>query len=358
VSAKFHVLYPLLALTFFPLAAYGADKPKICFVYSGSRSDGGWSESHERGRLMVEKSLGDRVTTDFVENVAEGPASEPVIERLAAGGCNMIFATAFGYMDAVLKVASAHPNVKFEHATGYKTTRNVATFSARFYQARYLLGRIAAKTSKTGKAIYVATFPLPDVISGINAFELGARSVDPAFRTKVAWIDSWFDPEKEAKAVEDAISAGADIVTQQTDSTAPLQVAEARKIHGFGQSSDMLSVAPNAQLTAIVDNWGAYDVKRVEQLLEGTWTASANWEGLKSGIFQMAPYTNMTAEQVAFAKDSEKKLLSGKLVAFKGPVRKQNGKIWLKKGEKPGDSTLTSLDFLVEGVEGDLPKSH
>lgn len=336
--------------------AQGADKPKICFVYPGSRSDGGWSQSHENGRLQVEKELGSQVTTDFVQNIPEGPQSEAVFERLVASGCNMIFADAFGYMDSVLKVSAKYQNVKFEHANGYQTTRNVATFNARFYQARYLFGRIAAKMSKTGKAVYVAPFPIPDVFQGINAFALGARSINPDFETIVVWTGSWFAPEKEAKVVEEALKGNdADIVTQQTDSTAPMQVAEARYVHGFAQYSDLIKLAPRAQLTALIENWGAYDSRRVRAFLDGSWSSKASFDGMKAGTVALAPFSNMPEPIAAFAKDSEAKLISGKLQPFRGPIKKQNGSIWLKKGEVASDESLFGMDFLVAGVKGEIP---
>lgn len=347
-----------LAATSAPRIAQSADKPKICFVYPGSRSDGGWSQSHESGRLQVEKELGSRVTTDFAQNVPEGPQSEAVFERLVTSGCNMIFADAFGYMDAVLKISAKYPNVKFEHASGYQTTRNVATFNARFYQARYLFGRIAAKASKSGKAIYVAPFPIPDVLQGINAFALGARSINPDFETIVVWTGSWFAPEKEAKAVEEALKdSGADIVTQQTDSTAPMQVAEAKDVHGFAQYSDLIALAPRAQLTGLIENWGAYDIRRIKAFLDGSWSSKASFDGMKTGTVALAPFTNMPEAILSFAKDSEAKLISGKLQPFRGPIKKQNGSVWLKKGEVAGDETLFGMDFLVAGVKGDIPKN-
>lgn len=349
-------LFASLLAFVLPVAVQAADKPRICFVYPGSRNDGGWSQAQDEGRQMLAKELSGKVTTEFVENVAEGEGSKAVFKNLASSGCNMIFATAFGYMDAVMDVAAKYPDVRFENAMGYKTTRNVSAFNARFYQGRYLTGRIAAKVSKSGKAVYVAPFPIPDVIQGVNAFQLGAQSVNPKFRTNVVWTGSWFDPEKEAKAVEDAVRDGADIVSQQTDSTAPLQVAQKLKIHGFGYGSDMISVAQDAELTSIVYNWGVYDVARVKAYLAGDWVARQSWNGLKTGIFKMAPYRNMPDKVTAFARLSEAMMKSEKLKPFRGPVKRQNGKVWLKKGALARESELLDLNFLVEGVEGEIPK--
>ncbi len=337
--------------------AQAADKPKICFVYPGPRTDGGWSQAQERGRLEVERQFGDRVETSFSEKVPESAAALPVFDKLAASGCNMIFATAFGYMDAVLAAAGKYPAVRFEHLGGFKTTRNVAVYNARFYEGRYLTGRIAAKMSKSGQAAYIAPFPIPEVMQGINAFELGAQSIDPRFKTKVYWTGSWFDPEKEAKAARDAAADGIDIITQQTDSTAPMQVAETSNLRAFGYGNDLSRIGQLAQLTAIVYNWGAYDTARVKAYLDGSWAGEVNWEGLSSGIFTMAPYRNMPADILKFAQSSEQKIASGVLRPFHGPVRTQASKTWLKKNENAPDSVLLSMDFLVLGVVGEIPKT-
>lgn len=339
------------------LPSYGADKPKVCFVYPGLKNDEGWSEAQDRGRLEVERLLGTQVETTYAESVPENAAAAPVLERLAQSGCNMIFATAFGYMDAVLATATKYPGIRFEHLAGYKTTRNVAVYNARFYQGRYLTGRIAAKMTKTGKAAFIAPFPIPEVMQGINAFALGAQSVDPRFKVKVYWTGAWFDPEKEARAARAAAADGFDIITQQTDSTAPMQVAETGNLRAFGFGADLSASAPLAQLTSIVYNWGAYDVSRVKAYLDGTWTGQANWNGLASGIFVMAPYRNMPPEIVAFAKSSEEKVAKGILKPFRGPIRFQDGKTWLKKNELASDAVLASMDFLVNGVIGDIPKN-
>lgn len=347
----------LATLTLAAGFAEAADKPKICFVYPGLRNDGGWSAAQERGRLEVERQLGNRVETSFSESVPESTAATPVFEKLAQSGCNMIFSTAFGYMDAVLATAAKYPAVRLEHLAGYKTTRNVAVYNARFYQGRYLTGRIAAKVSKSGTAAFIAPFPIAEVLQGINAFALGAQSINPHFKTKVYWTGSWFDPDKEAKAARDAAAEGFDIITQQTDSTAPMQVAETGNLRAFGFGNDLSHIGQLAQLTAIVYNWGAYDVERVKAYLDGQWTGTASWNSLGSGIFVMAPYRNMPPEIVSFARSSEQKIAAGSLKPFRGPIRYQNGKTWLKKNELAQDSMLSSMDFLVMGVVGDIPKT-
>src|SRR5262245_56256360 len=294
-----------------------AAKLKACFVLIGPHNDGGWSQQHDMARLEVEKALGDKVETSFVENVPEGPDAERAIERLARGGCGIVFTTSFGFMDPTIKVAAKFPKVKFEHATGFKTADNVSTYNLRWYEGRYVMGRIAAKMSKSGTAGYIVSFPIPEVIMGINAFMLGAQSVNPDFKVKIVWVNSWFDPGKEGDAAKALFDQGADIMVQHTDSPAPLQIAEERGLHGFGQSKDMISFAPKAQYTSIEDNWGPYYVERVKALLDGSWKSQASWEGLKDQMLVMAPYTNLPDDVVAMAKDTQAKIISGELHPFK-----------------------------------------
>ena len=246
-------------------------KTKACWVYVGPVGDFGYSFQHDQGRKAVEKELGDKVETVFLENVAEGPDAERAIERLAREGCAIIFTTSFGFMDATIKVAGKYPSVKFEHATGYKKADNVGIYNARFYEGRYVMGQIAAKMSKTGIAGYIVSFPIPEVVSGINSFMLGAQSVNPGFKIRIIWVNSWYDPGKEADAAKVLFGQGADISVQHTDSTAALQIAQEQGKLGFGQSSDMIKFAPKAQLTANTDNWNGYYVSRVKAVLDGTW---------------------------------------------------------------------------------------
>ena len=337
-------------------AAFAQEKSKICFLYVGSKTDGGWTQAHELGRTELEKALGDKIETQFVENVPEGPDAERALERFARSGCNLVFATSFGFMDPTVKIAAKFPDVKFEHATGYKAGPNLATYNSRFYEGRYIQGKIAGKMSAKGTAGYIASFPIPEVVQGINSFLLGAQSVNPDFKLKVVWVNTWFDAGKEADAAKALIDQGVDILTQHTDSTGPMQVAEERGIKAFGQASDMIAAGPKSQLTAIVDTWGPYYIKRTQALLDGKWETTGSWDGLKDGILTMAAYTNMPDDVKAMAMDTEAKIKSGELHPFTGPITKQDGAEWLKAGEKADDGTLLGLNFYVKGVDDKLPQ--
>lgn len=350
------MLLAAAAAAVFSLAAGAAQAAtKVCFVYVGPKTDGGWNQAHDIGRQELEKHFGDKVETAFLENVAEGPDAERAIERFARSGCELIFTTSFGFMDPTLDVAKKFPNVKFEHATGYKTADNVTSYNSRFYQGRYIQGQIAGKMSKTGVAGYIASFPIPEVVMGINAFLLGAQSVNPDFEIKVVWVNTWVDPGKEADAAKALIDQGVDILTQHTDSTAPMQVAEERGIMAFGQALDMIEAGPKTQLTAILDTWGPYYIRRTQAVMDGNWATQSTWDGLDSGILQMAPYTNMPDDVKAMAMETEAKITSGELHPFTGPVAKQDGTPWLKDGETADDGTLLGMNFYVKGVDDQLP---
>ncbi|RUW53866.1 MULTISPECIES: BMP family ABC transporter substrate-binding protein [unclassified Mesorhizobium] len=336
-------------------SAQAADKLKACWVYTGPIGDFGYSYQHDQGRLEVEKALGDKVETAYLENVSEGPDADRAFERLAREGCKIIFGTSFGFMDAEVKVAKKFPKVMFEHATGYKTGDNLGIYNARFYEGRYVLGQIAAKESKSGVAGYIVSFPIPEVVMGINSFMLGAQSINPNFKAKIVWVNSWFDPGKEADAAKALFDQGADIIVQHTDSTAALQVAEERKLHGFGQSSDMIKFAPNAQLTSLTDEWGPYYISRVQAAIDGSWKPDNVWLGIKDGAVKLAPYTNMPDDVKAMAEASEKKIAGG-WNPFTGPIAKQDGSAWLKDGEVADDGTLLGMNFYVKGVDDKLPQ--
>lgn len=336
-------------------SAEAADKLKACWVYTGPIGDFGYSYQHDQGRLEVEKALGDKVETAYLENVSEGPDADRAFERLAREGCKIIFGTSFGFMDPEVKIAKKFPKVMFEHATGYKTAKNLGIYNARFYEGRYVLGQIAAKQSKSGVAGYIVSFPIPEVVMGINSFMLGAQSINPNFKAKIVWVNSWFDPGKEADAAKALFDQGADIIVQHTDSTAALQVAEERKLHGFGQSSDMIKFAPHAQLTALTDEWGPYYISRVQAALDGTWKPDNVWLGIKAGAVKLAPFTNMPDDVKAMAEATTKKIADG-WNPFTGPIAKQDGTPWLKEGEVADDATLLGMNFYVKGVDDKLPQ--
>lgn len=336
--------------------ASAADPLKVGFIYVGPIGDHGWSYQHDQGRLAIERELGDKVETVYVEKVAEGPDAERAITRLARQGAGLIFTTSFGFMEQTLAVAEKFPDVKFEHATGYKRSDNVSTYSGRFYEGRYVIGQIAAKMSKSGTAGYVASFPIPEVVRGINAFLLGAQSVNPDFKLKVVWVNSWFDPGKEADAAKVLIGQGADIITQHTDSTAPLQIAEQQGVIGFGQASDMIKFAPKAQLTAIIDDWSAYYIDRTKAVLDGTWASADTWGGMGDKMVIMADYTNLPDDVKAMAEDTEARITSGEFHPFTGPIYKQNGDLAVAEGEVLDDGSLLGMNWYVQGVDDTLPQ--
>ncbi len=338
------------------LGAQAADKTKVGFVYVGPVGDMGWSYQHDQGRQAIEKKFGDKVETTFVESVSEGPDAERVIEKLARTGNNIIFTTSFGYMNPTIKVAAKYPDVKFEHATGYKRADNVSTYGARFYEGRYILGQIAAKMTKTKTIGYIGATPIPEVVRGINSFMLGAQSIDPDLKVKIIWINSWFDPGKEADAAKALIDQGADILVQHTDSAAPLQVAAERGVLGFGQASDQIKFAPKNQLTAIVDHWDEYYISRVQAVMDGTWKSEDTWGGFDKEMVHMAEFTNMPEDVAKMAAETEAKIKSGELHPFKGPIYKQDGTLVVKEGETLDDGTLLGMNWYVKGIDGKVPE--
>ena len=326
------------------------------FVYVGPVGDHGWTYGHDVARRELEAALGDQVATTFVENVSEGPDAERVIRQLAAAGNNIVFATSFGFMNAAVRVAQQFPDVKFEHCTGYKTAGNLAVYNARIYEARAVIGHIAGRMSQAGTAGYIASFPIPEVIVGINAVFLAARAVNPDFRVRIVWLNSWYDPGKEADAAKTLIDQGADIIIQETDSPAAVQVAEERGVHAFGHASDMRKFAPNAQLTAIVYNWGPYYIERGRAVLDGTWETHNVWWGLNEGMVEIAPYGPAVPPEVAAEADRiESAIIAGELHPFTGPIRNQAGELVLPEGETMTDEDILHMDYYVQGIEGSLP---
>ena len=316
---KFLKALAAMTLSLFFISAATAAPVKVGFIYVGPVSDHGWTYMHDQGRQLIEHTFNDQVKTIYVENVKYGPDAERVMRQMAETGVDMIFATSFGYMESMLKVAKEYPNIKFEHATGYKTAPNMSVYSSKFYQGRYIQGVIAGHMSKNGKAGYIASFPIPEVIRGINAFYLGATSVNPNFDIDVVWVNTWYDPAKEADAAKVLISQGADIITQHTDSPAALQIAAQHEgVMAFGQASDMIKFAPETQLTAIIDDWGPYYVRRVQALIDGTWESKDTWGGMDTGMVKMASYSNMPASLATIAEELEALITANEFDPFGG----------------------------------------
>ncbi len=347
-----------LALGLAMVASSGAQaQTKVGFVYVGPVGDHGWSYEHNQGRLAVEKEFGDKVKTTYVENVSEGPDAARVIQQLARAGNDIIFTTSFGFMNPTLQVAKRFPKVKFEHATGFKRAANVSTYSARFYEGRHVIGLIAGKMTKTNTVGYIASFPIPEVVRGINAAYLAAKSVNPAVKFKVVWVSTWFDPGKEADAAKALIDQGADVLMQHTDSPAAMQIAEKQGIFAFGQASDMKKFGPNAQLTSIIDDWAPYYIARVKAVMDGTWKSTDTWDGIGPGMVGIAEFSDkIPADVKAMAAKARDDIAAGKLHPFTGPINKQDGSPWLTAGQTAPDGDLAGMNFYVEGIEGSLPK--
>jgi basic membrane protein A and related proteins len=335
--------------------AAAAQDLKVGFVYVGPIGDFGWTYQHDQGRLAVEEQFGDRVETTYVESVPEGADAERVIRQLASSGHGLIFTTSFGYMDATAAVAQQFPEVKFEHATGYKTADNLAIYNARFYEGRAVIGTIAGRMTETNKIGYIASFPIPEVIMGVNAALLAAQKVNPEAEMHVVWVNSWYDPGREADAAKALIAQGIDVIMQHTDSPAPVQAAQEAGVWAFGQASDMERFGPDVHLTAIIDDWSPYYVKRVQAVLDGTWETSDSWAGLAEGEVVMAPYKNMPEEVAAEAAAVEEAIKSGALHPFTGPIADRDGTVRIAEGATATDEELLGMNWFVRGVVGDLP---
>ena len=341
-----------------PLTAMAEDPSKIGFVYVSPIGDAGWTFQHDEGRKELEKALGDKIQTKFVENVAEGADAERVIREFAASGSKVVFATSFGYMNYVERVAKQLPNVTFMHATGYKTGKNFGNYNARFYEGRYLTGIIAGKMSKSNVLGYVAAFPIPEVLQGINAFTLGAKSVNPKAEVRVIWVNAWYDPGKEREAAMTLISQGADMLTQHTDSTAVVQAAEEKGVYAFGYHSDMSKYGPKAHLTATTHHWGDFYSKTVKDVMAGTWKPESTWGGYKEGMVSLSPLNaSVPADVKTMVTGLEGKLKAGSFHPFTGPIMDQAGKERLAKGAIMDDVALGKMDFFVEGVASRLPNA-
>jgi len=343
-------------------AQTAAPKPplKVAFVYVSPIGQAGWTYQHEQGRKAMEAALGAQVKTSVVEAVAEGADSERVMRDLAAQGHALIFATSFGYLEPALRVASEFPNVKFEQAGGYKTAANLNTYNARFYEARYLAGLLAGKTSQSGVAGYVAGFPVPEVVQGINAFTIGMREANPRAQVKVVWLNTWFDPAREREAAQTLVNQGADVLTNHSGSTAVAQTAEdnfrAKGVHVIAYQSDMRAFAPNAQLSAITMEWGGYYTAVAKAVQAGTWKPTPVWGGMKDGMIALAPFNASVPKDVAALVDAKRRaIVAGTLHPLSGPLVDNEGKPRAAAGPM-SDAAIAQMNWFVDGVVGSVPK--
>lgn len=330
---------------------------KIGFVYVSPIGEAGWTYQHDLGRRAIEAAFGDKVQVRYAENVPEGADAERVIRDFAADGAGLVFTTTFGYMNPTIRIARQFPRVVFEHATGYKQDRNVGVYAGRYYEGRYLAGIVAGRMSKSGNIGYVAAFPIPEVVMGINAFTRGLRSVNRDAQVRVVWINAWFDPAKERDAADALLAQGADLVTHHTDSTAVVQAAEAKGKYAIGYHSDMSRFGPHAHLTAITHHWESFYTRTTAAVLEGRWVSENVWGGIKDGMVALAPLNAaVPADVVAQVGEQQQAIIDGTLHPFQGPLFDQAGRQVIGAGSTLTDEELLKMNYFVEGVAGRLPK--
>lgn len=329
------------------------DPIQVGFVYVSPIGENGWTYEHDQGRLAVEAAFGNGVETSYVESVPEGPAAEQVMTQMAESGVDLIFTTSFGYMDHVMNVATKFPDVKFEHATGYKTAPNVSVYAPRLYEGRAVQGLIAGRMTKTNVVGYIGSFPIPEVIRGVNAAYIQAKKVNPNVKFIVTWAYTWFDPAAEGEAARDLIAQGADVILQHTDSTEPLVIAENVGAIGFGQTYDMTEFANGPRVSSLINNWAPYYVARTQAVIDGTWASTDTWGGIDTGMVKIGAMTHRIPPSVqAEATALMASIKNGSYKPFTGPLKQQNGSVWLRRGETADDNTLAGLNFFVEGVKG------
>lgn len=329
---------------------------KVGFIYPGPIGDVGWTHQHDLGRQMIEREFGPKIQTTYVESVPESTDAERVIEDLIDSGCKLIFTTSFGFMEPTIRVAREHPEVVFEHATGYKQAKNVGIYQTRFYEGAYLLGILAGKMTKSNQLGFVASHPIPEVLRNINAFTHGARSVNPAATTRVVWLNTWYDPPRERSAAEALTNQGVDVMYQNTDSAAVVQLAEARGLYAFGQDSDMTKYGPKSHLSANVVNWGVYYEHKVKQVLSGTWKPEDTKWGMAEGVIVLAALNPaIPPDVVALFEEKKAAIIAGKLHPFAGPVLDQDGAVKIPEGQVITDDELWGMKWYVAGVQGQVP---
>jgi basic membrane protein A and related proteins len=341
-----------------PVAAFAADPLKVAFVYLGPRSDGGWTQQHDMGRLGLEKAIGDKIKTTFVENVPETADSERVFRQLASDGYKLIFATSFGYMEPLQKVSKLFPDVKFEHVNGFKTAANISVYEPRFEEGFYLIGVLAGQMTKTNTLGFIGSFPIPSVIRNIDSMTLGAQAVNPKIKTKAIWVNTWYDPGKERQAADTLIAQGADNVAQNTDSPASIQAAQEKGTYAFSIDADMSSFGKKAQLSGTTEDWSGYYIAETQKVLDGTWTGNRHtrW-GIKEGMVVMAPLNpDIPPAAVKVFEEKKAKIVLGELLPFTGPIKDNTGKEMVPAGKPMADAMFNSLNLYVEGIEGSVPK--
>jgi simple sugar transport system substrate-binding protein len=337
-------------------AAAATEPLKIAFAYVGPVGDGGYTFAHDQGRLALEKEFGDKIKTSYVESVPEGADAERVLRDMAANGNKLVFGTTFGYMEPIQKIAPDFPDVKFEHATGYKTAANVSTYDSRTYEGAYLAGIIAGSMTKSNVLGVVGSVPIPEVLRNINSFTLGAQSMNPKIKTKVVWVNEWFAPPKETEAATSLINGGADILFQNTDSAAVLKTAEEKGKRAFGWDTDMTAYGPKAHLGSAIINWTPYYTKTVREMLDGKWSSQQTWWGVKEGAIDIVSLADdVPAEAKAKIEEVKKGLKDGTFHIWKGPIAGQDGKELLAADAVAEDKFLTGINFYVKGVEGKVP---
>ena len=330
---------------------------KISFAYVGPVGDGGWTFAHDQARKKLEAEFGDKIQTSFVESVPEGPDAERVLRDMVTQGNKLVFGTTFGYMDVMQKLGAEFPDVKFEHATGYKTSANVRTYDSRTYEGAYLAGIIAGSMTKTNTLGVVGSVPIPEVIRNLNSFTLGAQSVNPKIKTKVVWVNEWFSPPKETEAATSLINGGADVLFQNTDSPAVLKTAQEKGKRAFGWDSDMTEYGPKAHLGSSIINWAPYYIKATKDALEGTWTTGQSWWGVKEGAIDLVSIAEDVPAEVKAKVDAVKAgLKDGSFHPWTGPIVGQDGKEVLAKDAVADDAFLGGVKFYVKGVEGKVPQ--
>jgi len=341
-----------------PAAAFAAEPLKVAFVYLGPRGDGGWTQQHDMGRLGLEKAMGDKIKTTFVENVPETADSERVFRQLASDGYKLIFATSFGYMEPLQKVAKLFPDVKFEHVNGFKTAKNIVVYEPRFEEGFYLIGTLAGQMTKSNTLGFIGSFPIPSVVRNVDSMTLGAQAVNPKVKTKAIWVNTWYDPGKERQAADTLIAEGADNVAQNTDSQASIQAAQEKGTYAFSIDADMSKFGTKAQLSGTTEDWTGYYIAETQKVLDGTWTGERHtrW-GLKEGMVVMAPL-NSAIPPAAVKVFEEKKaaLIAGTLNPFGGPIKDNTGKEMVAANATISEAAFNSMNWYVEGIDGSIPK--